>query len=131
MRISGSHFLPQITWLQATKSRALACTILFLIWSVIPTEAGERLSGAELRSLFPGSFQAVVSGAINFRITARGDGSLSAISPRGRTDTGRWSVRSGKLCIEFNNWLAGRTRCTSVIHDAGWYVGSAVKFKRV
>jgi hypothetical protein len=111
--------------------KALACASLFLTLFAMPSLAADKLSGGELRSLFPGRFQAVVSGFMNFRIVAKGDGSLSAVSPRGKKDRGRWSVRSGKLCIEFNKWLGGRTSCTPVVQEAGWYKGSMVKFKRI
>ena len=111
--------------------RALALAGLFLMTTVLPSAAGEKLSGGELRSLFPGRFHAVVSGVMRFMITAKGDGSLSATSPKGKTDQGRWSVRSGKLCIEFKNWLGGRVSCTPVVQEAGWYKGSLVKFKRI
>jgi hypothetical protein len=111
--------------------RALACASLVLLLSALPVPAGEKLSTGDLRNLFPGRFQAVVSGFINFRITAKGDGSLSAISPRGKRDHGRWSVRAGNLCIEFENWLGGRTSCMPVVQEAGWYKGSMVKFKPI
>jgi hypothetical protein len=80
------------------QTRTLVCATLFLIWSTPLSLAGDKLSGDELRDLFPGRFRAVVSGLVSFQITARGDGSLSAISPRGKKDRGRWSVRAGKLC---------------------------------
>jgi|RhiMetdeSRZDD1v2_1073273.scaffolds.fasta_scaffold06974_15 hypothetical protein len=111
--------------------RALALASLFLMTAVFPAAAGEKLSGGELRSLFPGRFHAIVSGVMKFMITAKGDGSLSATSPKGKTDQGRWSVRSGKLCIEFENWLGGRVSCTPVVQEAGWYKASLVKFKRI
>jgi hypothetical protein len=111
--------------------RALACAGLFLSLSVMPSVSGEKLSGGELKNLFPGSFHAVVSGVMNFRITVARDGSLSAISPRGKKDHGRWTVRSGKLCIEFDKWLGGRTSCTGLVQEAGWYKGAMVKFKRI
>lgn len=111
--------------------KALACASFVLMLAAMPALAGENLSTGDLRNLFPGRFQAVVSGFINFRITAKGDGSLSAISPRGKKDQGRWSVRAGKLCIEFEKWLGGRTSCTPVVQEAGWYKGSMVKFKRI
>src|ERR671911_172962 len=100
--------------------RTLACAGLIMTLSSLPSAAGETLSGGELRNLFPGRFQAVVSGFLNLRITAGGDGSLSAISARGKKDRGRWSVRAGKLCIEFDKWLSGRQSCTPVVQEAGW-----------
>jgi hypothetical protein len=96
-----------------------------------PSLAGQKLSSGDIRNLFPGRFQAVVSGIMRFKITAGGDGSLSAISPRGKKDEGRWSIRSGKLCIEFEQWLGGSKRCTAVVQEAGWYKGSMVKFKPI
>ena len=111
--------------------RTLACAGLMLTLCALPASAGEMLSGGELRSLFPGRFQAVVSGFIHLKITAGGNGSLSAISTRGKTDRGRWSIRAGKLCIEFDRWLSGRRSCTPVVQEAGWYRGSMVKFKRI
>ena len=114
-----------------TQLRASAWASLFLILSAMPSPAGERLSGGELKNLFPGRFQAVVSGFINFKITAKGDGSLSAVSPRGKKDRGRWSVRAGILCIEFEKWLGGRISCSPVVQEAGWYQGSMIKFRRI
>ena len=111
--------------------QTLAMAGLFLMMTALPPAAGEKLSGGELKSLFPGRFHAVVSGVMKFSITAKGDGSLSAVSPRGKTDQGRWSVRSGKLCIAFEKWLGGRMSCTPVVQEAGWYKGSLVKFKRI
>jgi hypothetical protein len=111
--------------------RAFAVAALFLIFSAVPSPAGEQLSSRALTNLFPGRFHVVVTGLINFKITARGDGSLSAVSPRGKKDNGRWSIRAGELCIKFNKWLGGRTRCTAIVQEAGWYIGPKVKFKRV
>lgn len=111
--------------------RTLACAGLILMLYALPASAGETLSGGELRNLFPGRFQAVVSGFIHLKITAGGNGSLSAISARGKTDHGRWSIRAGTLCIEFERWLSGRRSCTPVVQEAGWYRGSMVKFKPI
>ena len=112
-------------------AKCLACATLLLILSSVASQAGDALSGDELRNLFPGRFHAVVSGLVKFQVITSSNGSLSAISPRGKKDNGRWSVSAGKLCIKFDNWLGGRARCTTIVEDAGWYVGSAVKFKRV
>jgi hypothetical protein len=113
--------------------KVLAIAVLLAIPSAfpVPSAAGERLTAHELANLFPGRFQAVVTGLISFRIIAAGNGSLSAVSPRGKKDQGRWSVRANQLCIRFENWLGGRMSCTSIVRDADWYVGSKVKFKRV
>jgi hypothetical protein len=111
--------------------KAFVSLTLLLILFATPSQAGEKLSNGALASLFPGHFHVVVTGLINFKIAARGDGSLLAVSPRGKKDHGRWSVSAGQLCIQFNKWLGGRMRCTAIVQEAGWYVGPQVKFKRV
>ena len=88
------------------------------------------LSQAELGKLFPGSFQAVVSGAVTVKITARGNGTLIG-QMTGQEDRGRWSVKSGKLCIVWSNWLNGKASCSRVIADDGWYRGNGVKFRKI
>ena len=94
--------------------------------------AGESvpLSQAELGKLFPGSFQAVVSGAVIVKITARGNGILIG-QMTGQEDRGRWSVQSGKLCIVWSTWLNGKASCSRVIADDGWYRGNGVKFRKI
>ncbi len=88
------------------------------------------LSQDELGKLFPGSFQAVVSGAVIVKITARGNGTLIG-EMTGQEDRGRWSVKSGKLCIVWSTWLNGKASCSRVIADDGWYRGSGVKFRKI
>jgi hypothetical protein len=90
--------------------------------------ASEQLSGRELQQLFPGRFQAIVQGSFVVSITARRDGSLFA-EFMSRTDTGHWSIRSDKLCIKFSKWLSGRTSCSAVVEEAGWYRSSDVVFR--
>lgn len=88
------------------------------------------LSQTELGKLFPGSFQAVVSGAVVVKITARGNGTLIG-EMTGQEDRGRWSVKSGKLCIVWSTWLNGKASCSRVIADDGWYRGNGVKFRKI
>jgi hypothetical protein len=107
----------------------LAATVLgFSGFSAGADEA--VLSQAQLGELFPGSFQAVVSGAVIVKITARGNGTLIG-QMTGQEDRGRWSVKSGKLCIVWSNWLNGKTSCSRVIADDGWYRGNGVKFRKI
>jgi hypothetical protein len=108
---------------------ALAATVLgFSGFSAGADEA--VLSQAELGELFPGNFQAVVSGAVIVKITARGNGTLLG-QMTGQEDRGRWSVKSGKLCIVWSNWLNGKASCSRVISDDGWYRGNGVKFRKI
>ena len=105
---------------------------LLLAFSGLSAAADDSavLSQAELGKLFPGRFQAVVSGAVVVKITARGNGTLIG-QMSGQEDRGRWSVRSGKLCIVWSNWLNGKASCSRVIADDGWYLGNGVKFRKI
>lgn len=96
--------------------------------NVVTAKAGEQLSERELSQLFPGRFQAIVQGTLVVNITARRDGSLLG-EFMSRSDTGRWSIRSGELCIRFSKWLGGRTSCAAVVEQAGWYRTSDVQFR--
>jgi hypothetical protein len=49
----------------------------------------------------------------------------------GQEDRGWWSVKSGKLCIAWTTWLNGKTTCSRVIADDGWYRGNGVKFRKI
>ncbi|MDP9137593.1 MAG: hypothetical protein M3N38_05385 [Pseudomonadota bacterium] len=111
-------------------ARALALAGVLVVSCAASAGAGGQLSGGDLMRLFPGRFQAVINGAMVISINARRDGSLVG-RIMGTSDTGRWAVRSGKLCINWTKWLKGRTNCSAVIEDAGWYRGNNVAFKRI
>ena len=105
---------------------------LMLAFSGLSAAADDSpvLTQAELGKLFPGRFQAGVSGAVVVQITARGNGTLIG-QMTGQEDRGRWSVKSGKLCIVWSNWLNGKASCSRVIADDGWYRGNGVKFRKI
>ena len=107
-------------------------TAIVMAFSSFGAQADDAsaLSQAELGKLFPGSFQAVVSGAVTVKITARGNGTLIG-QMTGQEDRGRWSVKSGKLCIVWSTWLNGKASCSRVIADDGWYRGNGVKFRKI
>jgi hypothetical protein len=88
-----------------------------------------QVSEGELQQLFPGQFQVVVNGLLEVQVTANEDGSLSATQV-GKSDTGRWEIRSGQLCITFSKWLDNRTHCSAVIEDGGWYKTANVAFQK-
>ena len=98
------------------------------LFLVQPAEAGS-LEAKKLKALFPGSFHAIVNGwAVKF--TAHGDGSLVGRF-KSKTDTGRWSIRSGQLCITLTQWLGGRTACSQVVQDGQWYRADNVVFRKL
>ena len=91
--------------------------------------AGERLSTGAIKKLFPGQFRAVVKG-YSVKFVARSDGSLVGKHPAS-SDTGRWSIRRGRLCIMLKEWMEGKTSCSTVVHNDGWYRAEKVKFRKL
>jgi hypothetical protein len=108
----------------------LAAVVAADVLTTAPLQAAEIVSGLELRRLFPGRFQAVAHGFLKIRIIASADGSLYA-RQIGKADTGVWAIRADRLCIRFSKWLKGRTRCSRVTQQAGWYSTSDVKFQKI
>lgn len=109
--------------------RPVLAGAILLALGAVPAAAGEALSPRELTRLFPGDFQAVVQN-YHVRFSAMTDGTLVG-KVMGSSDRGRWSVKGGKLCIMLDSWLKGRTNCSPVIEQAGWYEGSGVKFRKL
>ncbi len=101
-----------------------------VITSSHAAEAASEVSEGELRQLFPGRFSAIAHGFLKVKITALADGSLFA-QQIGKSDTGIWKIRSGQLCIKFSKWLKGRTTCSPVTEQAGWYRTNAVTFRKI
>ena len=108
----------------------LAAAGLFLVLSSHGATADEVLTHSELRRLFPGSFYAVVNGVVAIQFIAKGNGTLIGQMP-GKTDTGRWSLENGKLCIMMSKWTKGKPKCSELVADNGWYLGKGVKFRKI
>ena len=115
--------------LGALLKAAAAAMLLLVPISSQAARAADILSERELQLLFPGRFQAVVKGSLSVSVVALDDGSLT-VEFMTRADTGQWSIRSGKLCIRFSSWLEGRTNCSPVVIDGGWYRTSEVMFRQ-
>ena len=115
----------------AAASAALLTAKFALDGYYISASAGElsTLSKRQLNSLFPGEFQVVAHGLLKLHIIASSDGTLLAHQV-GKSDTGQWEVRADRLCIKFSSWLKGRTRCSRVSENAGWYSTNDVVFKK-
>lgn len=113
-----------------TMQKMLVLAGLIITLCAGEAQSGERLTTTDLRQLFPGHFEAVVKNSIIVSIEAMADGSLTG-SFLGASDTGRWSIRSGRLCIMLNTWFKGHTNCTLIVEDAGWYLGTDVKFRPI
>ncbi len=88
------------------------------------------LSASELRTLFPGRFEAVVKG---YRVTfvAHRNGRLVGYYGALK-DTGRWRVRGTRLCITLEDWLDGKTRCSAVRRGGdAWLKARGIRFRRL
>jgi len=115
----------------ATASAALLTAAFALNGFCVPASADElsTLSERQLHSLFPGEFQVIAHGLLKLHIIASSDGTLLAHQV-GKSDTGEWDIRADRLCIKFSTWLKGRTRCSRVSQNAGWYSTIDVVFKK-
>ena len=95
-----------------------------------PLQASGSIEHQTLKAMFPGTFQAVVQG-YQLSFVARRDGSLVG-QYQSQTDTGRWSIESGQLCIMLSSWLSGRTSCARVVpHGEDWYRADQVLFRKL
>ncbi len=97
--------------------------------SYAPAGAGEKVSTNTLKRLFPGQFQAIIKG-YKVRFRATGNGRLYG-KYKNHKDQGRWSVRSGRLCIMLKEWMNGQTKCSSVTKQNGWYRSAQVQFRKI
>ena len=110
------------------KSALAAAAILATSCSI--AKAGDALNASDIRSLLPGRFQVTVMGAINMTIALRSNGTLIGTT-KNESDTGHWTVNGSRLCIGFNKWLGGQTRCSPLISQAGYYEGSGFTFRPI
>ncbi len=112
-----------------TVVKTIAVTLVLGAMLAAPVSAGERLSTRAIKQLFPGQFHAVVRG-YKVVFTAKRDGSLIGKYLASK-DTGRWSVSRGRLCIMLKDWMDGKTSCSSVVRNDGWYKAKKVKFRKL
>ena len=106
----------------------LAIAGALAVASYAPATAAEKVSSRALKNLFPGQFQAIIKGyKVKFR--AMGNGRLYG-KYKNYKDQGRWSVRSGRLCIMLKEWMNGKTKCSAVTKRNGWYQSAQVQFRK-
>lgn len=106
---------------------AILFGIVLLFGANAPAAAG-GIDDSTLNRLFPGTFSVRVSG-ISATVVAHRGGRLSGKAFVG-TILGRWSVRSGRLCIALEDWSDG-TQCSAVVQEGDWYRADRVRFKRI
>jgi len=110
------------------RSGAIAFAIMIAA-SAAAAAATPPISHSALKNLFPGKFAVSVSG-VSVRIVASANGTLEGKSFAG-SDSGSWSVRSGRLCIMLRDWFDGQTRCSRVVRDGDWYRAEDVRFRKI
>lgn len=108
----------------------LAAAGMMVTWAASAAHADTTLSHSQLQKLFPGTFTAVVYGLKQLTFTAKGNGTLIGAMP-GKQDSGQWTVRNGKLCVMLNTWTRGKSACSTVVADNGWYQGRGIKFRKI
>jgi hypothetical protein len=111
---------------------ALALAVLGLM-SAAQAE-GSRLSASSIKKLFPGQYEATVRG-YKLLFTASSDGRLAGWS-FGREDNGRWFLRGHTLCVVWQQWTEGKSKCAYVSRAGVWLVardrsGELLKFRPV
>jgi hypothetical protein len=108
----------------------LATAGVAMMWVASAAQADTALTQSQLQKLFPGTFTAVVHGALTLTFTAKGNGTLIGAMP-GKQDSGQWSLRNGKLCVMLTSWTRGKSACSTVVADSGWYRGQGIKFRKI
>jgi hypothetical protein len=104
-----------------------------LLAGSMSAQADETLTASEIKNLFPGSFEGVVHGLVEVQITASRNGSLSG-EMMGESDSGRWRIRNGRLCISWNEWTSGEYHCSNVTRVGQWLhanSGGPVRFRKL
>ncbi len=110
---------------------AIAASVLLV--SSLAAQSDESLTTADLSSLFPGTFQGVVHGLVEVKITASSNGRLQG-EMAGETDRGRWRIRNGRLCLKWNDWTEGEYVCSEVTQQGDWfhaYSGGHIRFRKI
>jgi hypothetical protein len=95
---------------------------------VSAASAGETLKSHEIKKFVPGSATAKIMGS-NVSISMSRSGRLSA-KWDGERDTGTWRVSGDQLCIRFNKWMNGATRCSAVTKAGNSYRVAGVTFSK-
>jgi hypothetical protein len=95
-----------------------------------PVMAGARLSVSELKHLAPGRYFVTLYNAVSMTVTLKPNGTVSGAS-KSEHDSGIWRLSGNQLCIGWNKWLGGQTRCSGLTSEGGYYKGSGFIFKRI
>lgn len=127
MRANRERIIPGTTNMNKfILAAACSATVLFANSGI--SLAGETLSASEIKKFVPGSATAQIMGS-KVRIRMSHGGGLSA-KWDGERDTGIWRVSNDQLCIKFNKWMNGATRCSAVTRSGNSYRVAGVTFAK-
>jgi hypothetical protein len=113
-----------------TLKTSIAAALLMAALST-PAISADRLSTAELHGLAPGSYAVSVMGLVNMTVNLKPGGGLSGVTSKKKRDSGVWSVRGERLCVQFNRWLKGKQRCAALSGDNGSYSGGGLWIRKI
>jgi hypothetical protein len=86
-----------------------------VMFAAAPAQA-EPLKNAELKKLFPGSYVVKIFGRWDLRVRMAPGGRIVGNTSEG-SDTGRWSIEDGQLCIAWSKWTNGRKGCSALTRN--------------
>ena len=114
---------------------SILAAAIALFGYVDSADAGRRLSGKELRSMFKGTITGLYKNKTKITIKTSRKGNLIAYMD-GKVDTGNWQIRGNQVCISFKVWTKGKFKCRYVERDGDWFKAvkangkSKMKFRR-
>ena len=107
-------------------------TALGLLAPMGQVYAGSLDQGA-IKGLFPGFFEAKAQG-YTILFSGYRNGRLKG-KAYGRQDQGRWFVSGNNICVSWDQWTKGQTKCGSISQQDGWFIARGggkeiLKFRR-
>jgi len=103
------------------QSLLLGITCLALLALVTHASAANRLSGAQIKAFFKGTFVGEYGKKKTpFVVHVSATGKLQG-EAEGKYDKGRWRVKGNKLCISWKHWSSDKEKCRHVVRLGGWY----------
>lgn len=109
------------------------CGVIVMAGILVPATSGhlsagspqQVLTGKELRALLPGVFVGTLNGSWKLKIQAKRDGTIVGWAV-GRKDHGKWVIRKNMLCVAWNSWTSGKSKCTEVAKSGNWLEANSV-----
>lgn len=100
----------------------LLLALSLLIAMALPSQAGSRLSGSEIKSLAPGVYVGTWKGKRKLHLNIRQNGTISG-TVDGRRHSGSWYVSGDNLCLVVKVLVIRKTKCGAISRQGSWIVG--------